>query len=217
MPENGIEKLRAGLSLGLARSPPPSRPGLDKGPDEPRPDGSLVIGAVSLANAPLIVGSIPRLPGRQRAQAERCPEARLNGLDDAAGPIVLEQGDGKTAHGEDLVRAEGGIGRPGLMIRIDHIVEIPAGLVPEAGAEGLGAACEEPLPRLRELAPDPEGVEPEGLDLDRLADPRRDDPVAHLGIQPGELHARLSSGQETVIVETDAVTRPLAVAGQNRL
>src|SRR3989304_4742406 len=46
MPENGIEKFRAGLSLGLARSPPHSRPGLDKGPDEPRPDGSLVIGAV---------------------------------------------------------------------------------------------------------------------------------------------------------------------------
>src|SRR3989304_1759557 len=195
MPENGIEKLRAGLSLGLARSPPHSRPGLDKGPDEPRPDGSLVIGAVSLANAPLIVGSIPRLPGRQRAQAERCPEARLDGLDDAAGPIGLGPGGGKPAHGEDRVGAEGGTARPGVMIGAHHIVEIPAGLVPEPGAEGPGAACEEPLPRLRELAPDPEGVEPEGLDLDRLAGPRSDDPVAHLSIHPGELHTGLAGGQ----------------------
>src|SRR3972149_6896147 len=104
MPENGIEKFRAGLSLGLARSPPHSRPGLDKGPDEPRPDGPLVIGTIPLTNPPLVVRSIPRLPGRQRAQAERCPEARLNGLDDAAGPIVLEQRDGETAPREKLGR-----------------------------------------------------------------------------------------------------------------
>ena len=42
-------------------------------------------------------------------------------------------------------------------------------------------------------------VEPERVDLDRLANPRRDHPIADLGVHPGELHARLAGVEQTVV------------------
>ena len=43
-----------------------------------------------------------------------------------------------------------------------------------------------------------ERVVPERIDLDRLADARRDHPVADLGIHPGQLHAGLAGAQQPV-------------------
>src|SRR5207245_11387961 len=57
-----------------------------------------------------------------------------------------------------------------------------------------------------------EGSEPERLHLDRLADPRCYDPVAHLGLHPGERYPRLAGRQKTVLVEPDPVTGAVRVA-----
>ena len=58
----------------------------------------------------------------------------------------------------------------------------------------------------------PQGVVPQGVDLDRLAAPRGHHPVADLGVHPGQLHAGLPRAQEAVgLVLAYAVARPLPV------
>src|SRR5262249_60894650 len=50
----------------------------------------------------------------------------------------------------------------------------------------------------------------------RLAEGWGDDPVAHLGVHPGELDAGLPSREETVMVRLDRVPRAGSVAGEDR-
>src|SRR5262249_9189698 len=64
-------------------------------------------------------------------------------------------------------------------------------------------------PRGIPVANDAERVEPERLHLDWLPDPGRDDPVAHLGVHPGELHPGLARGEQAVRVQVDAIARAL--------
>ncbi len=73
------------------------------------------------------------------------------------------------------------------------------------------------LPLVRERAADPERVQPQGLHLDGLADPGRDDPVSHLRVHPGQLDAGLPRGEQAVGVGLDPISRPARVARQDRL
>jgi hypothetical protein len=45
---------------------------------------------------------------------------------------------------------------------------------------------------------DAQGIVPQCLDLDGLAVPRRDHPIADFDIYPGQLHARFAGGEQPV-------------------
>jgi hypothetical protein len=68
-----------------------------------------------------------------------------------------------------------------------------------------------------DAAPDPERVDPKRLHLDRLADARRDHPVADLGVHPGELHAGHARREKAVFVHADAEARTMTIAMQDLL
>src|SRR5262249_47030663 len=161
----------------------------------PRPDGALVVRAVTLANAAPVVRHVARLVGRQRAEPERGQQPCLDRVDDVPGARALEDGERETADREDLVRAERRVAGAWPVRDVDDVVEGPRRLVPEAALERRTTLRVDVGPALREVATDPERVQPERLDLDRLPDPRRDDPVAHPRVHPGELHAGLAGGQ----------------------
>src|SRR5262249_12110715 len=96
----------------------------------PGPDSAHMVGAIALGWTTLIVRCITGLARCEAAGPHRGPESRLDRVDNGARDIALDQGDGKTADREKLVRAEGCVDRSRLMINIDHIVEIP-GIVDE--------------------------------------------------------------------------------------
>ena len=95
------------LALGFGRSAPDPDPRLHERAHEQRPDGALMVGAVALADAALVARRVARLVGGERAEAERCQETHLDGIDDSARPLALEHREGQTADRENLVRAEG--------------------------------------------------------------------------------------------------------------
>src|SRR5207247_4702079 len=191
--------------------------GLDERAHEPGPDRPLVVRAVALARAARVARRVAGLTGGERAEAERGHEPRLDRVDDAARPRPLEHRERQAADGQDLVRPERRVDRPGPVVDVDDVGEMAARLVPEARHEGAPRPLVEIGPALGEAAPDAERVQPERLDLDRLADARRDHPVTHLGVHPGELDAGLARGEEAVVIEVDAVAGPGRVAREDRL
>ena len=60
--------------------------------------------------------------------------------------LAFEQLKRQSAHGEDLIRAERGVHFARAMVRVNHVVETAAFLVPEFVAEGFQAALEMLLP-----------------------------------------------------------------------
>ena len=107
-------------------------------------------------------------------------------------------------NGEDLVRPAC---RVIPLLAIDDVVQVSALVVPEARIERLAGAGSALLYLNREgvvaFFPQPPGqqrqrVVPERVDLHRLAAPRRDDPVVHLRIHPGELVAFLPLPDQAV-------------------
>src|SRR5437773_11096495 len=97
------------------------------------------------------------------------------------------------------------------MICVNHVVEAAPLLVPKLLAEGFQTAIESLLPLRRELAGDPKRVKPECLNFHRLACARRDNPFANFRIHPGQLHAALAGGQQTVAVHANAKARAARV------
>src|SRR5262249_5946183 len=158
---------------------------------EPRPDGSLVVGAVPLPWSAFVTADVGGIRRRQRSQTERRRETRLDGVDDAPSGLALEDREREPADGEDLVRPDRGIRLARPVIRVHHVVETPRRLVPESLVESGEAPVVEVSPPVGERRRRPERVEPERLYFDGLADPRGDDPVADFGVHPGQLHARL--------------------------
>ena len=103
------------------------------------------------------------------------------------------------------------------MVGVDDVVEVSPVLVPEALLERKASADERRLEPVRDRASDPQRVQPQGLHLDRFADPWRDHPVPNLRVHPGQLRARHAGRQKAVVVETDAVARATGVAGHDGL
>src|SRR3954467_10745482 len=109
---------------------------------------------------------------------------------------------------EDLIRTTRLIELPRFAVAIDDVVEITACFKPEAlverSARLTGASFETlGLPMLSGL-PEParqqfERVIPERVNLDRFAPTRRDDPVAHFRVHPGELHPFLALHEQAVV------------------
>src|SRR5262249_34242178 len=163
----------------------------DERPDQPGPDGALMVRAVALTDAAPVVRRVARLARSERAEPERRHQPRLDGVDDTPGTLAVEDLDGQTAHGEDLIGPDR---------RVDAVVQRACGSVPEARGEGSASSRLERPPALRSSARDVERVQPQRLHLDGLADPRRDDAIAHPGVHPGELDAGLAGSQEPVAV-----------------
>src|SRR5262249_25451117 len=141
------------------------------------PDRSLMVGAVPLADATLITGRVAWLARSEGAQPDGSEEALLHRRDDAACLVAGEQRHGQPSDRIDLVRAQGGLDGPGEMIHVHYVVQAAARLVPEAPGERFPSAPERLPPALREAASGGQGIQPQRLDLHRLAGARRHDPV----------------------------------------
>src|SRR5437660_1074476 len=113
MREQRLEKATARLGDRLRGAAADADPCLHERAHEPRPDGALVVRTVALADAALVARPVPGLVGRERAEAERGEQPRLDGVDDAASAFAFERREGKAADREDLVRTEGRVDRAG--------------------------------------------------------------------------------------------------------
>ena len=76
------------------------------------------------------------------------------------------------------------VGGAGPVIDVDHVVEVPAFVMPKAGLKGFERLLVEVFPFSREASTDIECVHPERLDLDRFADTRCDHPRTGLAVHP---------------------------------
>src|SRR5262249_32315906 len=156
MQEERFEKAGARLALRLSRRAAHAYPRLHEGAHEPRPDGTLVIGSVALADAALIARRVAGLIRRERAEAEWRQQPSLDGVDDTPSSRTIEHRERQTPDREDLVRAKRWVDGASPVVYIDHVVERPRGLVPEA----VPKSCEPPRidvrPPLGEGAPDAE-------------------------------------------------------------
>ena len=94
-------------------------------------------------------------------------------------------------------------------------MQAPAFFVPEPRAKGFARPLERFAPASIQLRPDAQRVDPQRLDLDRLADAWGHDPVPHLGVHPGELDAGRAGGEQAVGVHPNAVARALGVTVEN--
>src|SRR5215470_16515638 len=133
--QNGLQKSSPSLLFRFCSIAVDVKPGFDERPNEPGPDRALMIGAVALAHAAFVMWNVSRLAGRERAQAERRPEARLDSGDDFRGPLAVEESDRQAADGKDLIGAKRGIDGAGTMIDVDDVVKTAVVLVPKTSAE----------------------------------------------------------------------------------
>src|SRR5262249_5610658 len=123
--------------------------------------------------------------------------------------------------GEDLVGSERAVMATW---GVEHVVAVAEIVTPES-LEASPDALAERIPRRRRSSQEPrepghrpDRVVPEGIDLYRLARPRRHDPVADLRVHPGELYAGLARCQEPVArVPLDRVARARPVKAEDLL
>ena len=152
----------------------------------------------------LVVG----VAGCKRTQPVRGQQPLAAQRDDASLQIRRERGM-RQANREDLVRPDRAViaGRP-----VDHVVEPAGPLVGETSetdARVFGEAtvriCR-PAERLGKAGHDAHRIVPQRIDLDRLADARRHDPIADLGIHPAELHPGFAGTEQPIAgIHLDAV------------
>src|SRR3989475_2582237 len=102
-------------------------------PEEPGPDGPLVIRAVAAPLIAPVAALVLGMARRERAQPARRQQMPAAGLDDAPLTTRRERALGKR-HGEDLIRAKRGVVAGG---RVDHVVAVAPGVVPEPLEPGL--------------------------------------------------------------------------------
>src|ERR1019366_4742705 len=194
-----------------------AHPCLDEGAHQPRPYGSLMGRGVAPAAIAAVVRSVAGLAGRERAQPDGCQQSLLDRIDDAARVRSFYDRKRQAADREDLIGPERAVEFSYDMIAVDYVIEAPTGFIPEARHEREFPASIQQLPLVVGLARDLERVEPQRLDLDRLADARRHHPVADFRIHPGELHAGLAGCDESVVVAMNPVARAVQVALEDRI
>src|SRR5258708_1432956 len=158
--------------------------GSDEGPEEPGPDGSMVIGSIALGLAPDVDRSESRVFGRQGSEPYRRQESLFDHTEDFRRGCTIDQWVGK-ADGEDLIRAQPVIP----LVAVDDVVQATGRLIPKQllaahtharGAVGQRARRGFGSPARFKRRQDGQGIEPEGIDLHRLAMSGREDAVTHL-------------------------------------
>src|SRR5207244_1141806 len=115
----------------------------------------------------------------------------------------------------NLVRPKTVVACPWHVIDIDNVGEVSEITVPEALEKRDAASFERAAPRRLEPRCRVEYVQPERLDFDRLSDPWRDHAIADARIHPRELHARNTSGQQTIRVHPDPESRAIRISVDN--
>src|SRR5438067_5186507 len=103
----------------------------DKWPNQPRPNGSLMITTIAYPNASFIARTKRSIVRRKSAQTKRCKQVVLDAFHDELGAFTLKQREGKPTYCENLIRPNRCVDAPGLVIDINHIIETALLLVPE--------------------------------------------------------------------------------------
>ncbi len=199
------EEALPGLTDRSGRGAAHPEPGLDKGPGQPRPDRALVVGAVALHRATGVHGVVARLAGGKAPGTQRGPETLLRRVHDTLGDLALQHRVRQPAHREELVGPDTGVHGPALVVDVHDIIEPAAVGAHEPAAERGDRPAVQPGPAVVPGCRDAQRVDPQRLDLHRLADAGGDHPVAHLGIHPGELHAGNPCPQQAIGVHPDVV------------
>ena len=184
-----------------------------------------MVARVAFGRTAAVAADVGRIGGRQAAQTVRGPEPAAAHVDHGFGLGVHQQGE-RQGYREDLIGSESvvataAVGRRLALRAVDHVVEVAACGVPEPPTEavgglfGRGAVAGAGLRRaetMGQVGQHAQGIVPQGVDFDRFADARRDHPVAHLGVHPGELNPRLAGVQQAVVrVDANGVARPAPV------
>src|SRR5205809_7207194 len=121
MREQGVEEARARLGARRRRAAPDAHPGLDERAHEPRPDRALMVRAVALAWTARVARRVTGLAGRERAEAERGHEPRLDRVDDTAGALPFQPREPPAAHPEEPGRAKRRTDPPRPVIHADAV------------------------------------------------------------------------------------------------
>ena len=167
-------------------------PGVDERPNEPGPDGALVVGRIARTQVAEVFRFIIRMAGRQCAQSQGSQQFFARDPQHGFPSILLED---RVLEGdcEKLIRPACRIVS---MFAIDDVVEIVAIVVPKALVEGIPGASGVvgaggggafliflAQPGFEQA----ERIIPKRVDFDGLAPARGDYPVVHLCVHPGEL------------------------------
>ena len=190
-------------------------PRIDERPDEPGPDCALMISGVARAQITVVGRLVIRVLRRKRTQAKRREQFALHDIHDG-GPSRRREHGMIERDGEDLIGPAGGI--VAAFKGVDHIKEVTAFFKPEAFVKRLLRAigvfrvtlghfvlAHFTQPTFQKL----ERIKPERVNFHRFPAPRRDDPLAHLRVHPGELRACESLHEQAVReIEMDIEFRP---------
>ena len=182
-----------------------------EGAQEPRPDGSLVVGAVPLRRSPPVSAAIGRVLGRKRPKPKRGEELLPNLPDDGGLFRRAERREGKR-DGKNLVRPHRRIQKPLLQkIAKTGFPRVPEGFPERTAQAGQQVAVEKQgfSEFRRPVAGKAKGVVPERIDFNRGAVPRRDGDACHPGVHPGQRGPVVSGAEEPLGVHTDSEIRSL--------
>src|SRR6202030_1726998 len=130
--------------------------------------------------------------------------------------FALEHRKRQSADRENLIGPKQRVDLAGFMIDIDYITKV-ASFVPKTRHKRIRRFREQTVPSIGKSTGDFERIEPQRLDLDRLADPRRHYPVTDLRIHPGQLHSRPARRDQTVAVGVNVEAGAARIAGEDRL
>ena len=161
--------------------------------------------AVALRRAPAVARSVGGIVRRERPQAERRHE-RSACFDDGAGRVPVGCAGERPARqrdGEQLIRAE----RPVVATRsVDQVEEALTVGPDEALDERRTRRLVRPAPAIGAAQPprELEGLDPQPIHFDRLADPRRHRHAVDAGVHPRQGPPVLATAQQPVGVGADA-------------
>ena len=200
--------------------------GQGEGPQQPAPDGALVVAAVPFAGPTAVVAGIGRIGWAEAAEAMGAEQ--LAGADAHHAPLLfqlepaLRQGDGEDLIGSDAGVVAAGVARL-LGVGVDHIEAASLRRIPEP-LETAPHPLRQVLPAVggpadpsTEVGHGGQGIEPKGIDLHRLAATGGDHPPGGDRIHPGELHAAGAAGQQSIgRIDADVVAGAVDVMLQHR-
>jgi hypothetical protein len=149
---------------------------------------------------------------RKRSEPERREQLALDDIDNGTRPLAIDDGDGQAADSENLIRPNRAVVSAGHVILIDDVEEARLLGVPKTLVERVPTGLIQREPFRIALPHNLQRVEPQRLNLHRLANSRRDFAAVHASVHPGQLHARLSRREQTVDIGVDVVPRALCIS-----
>ena len=153
----------------------------------PGPHCALVIGGVALLLAAQVPPLVSRIGGSEAAQPVTGKQVERTGVNHGALLGRLERACGER-NGEQLIRPQRRIVSFGTVDNVKATIRCRIPKTPEARARlrrqtfVAGCRLSDDASKLHQAR---ECVVPQRVHLDRLADSRRNDALAHLGVHPG--------------------------------